>query len=125
VAAGDDGVLCGDSLVLAGVSLGVLAVVEIGVGVGVVVEGVGSARAATPPTDKVVNAMMLAEATATAGARAMRTRRNPGVRFLTVPPDSLRTGAMSAASRPSDRTSRIVDYSTVGSHPFDARSIRS
>ena len=98
---------------------------EIGVGVGVVVEDVGSARAATPPTDRAVNAMVLAEATATAVDRAIRTRRIPGVRFLTVPPDSLRTGAISAASRPSDRTSRVVDYSTLGSHPLEARSIRS
>jgi hypothetical protein len=102
---------------------GSLVVVEVGVGVGVGVEDVGSARATTTPTDRGVNPTMLAEATATAVARAMQTRRNPGVRFLAVPPDSVRAGAMSAASRPADRTSRVVDYSTLGSHPLDARPV--
>ena len=103
--------LSGDSLAL---TEGLLVVVEVVVvvgGVGAVLDELGSAMAATPPTDRAIIATMLAEVT-TAIARPMRANNNRGLRF-TVPRQSLRARAISAASHRGDRRSRVVDYSNL------------
>jgi hypothetical protein len=67
-------VLAEGSLVVveAGVAFVGVGVGFVDVGVGVVLEDVGSAIAAAPPTDRAVNAMMLAEAITTVVARPMQ-----------------------------------------------------